>query len=320
MKRQRGSIHVKLRKVAAFAAGAGLVAGMFVIGAGPAHAQTTLLEVDGVAGEGKLKPPLTDAPQNVVVGTKTRKAGPGSSSPVSADALTPWAALNGDSTVFVKGKVGVGFTDSTKSTANGGISCVSGNSTYSASGKLTTRIDEIDAGGKFYQSQAYIRLGGSPDPVLQPDTVSVHGIVVKGVGLGGDVDADLLQHPIVKKGAETDPSFPPSALQSYSGIATNPAGGGKLAPGVESAVLGQLCQAGFAGIDMVLFGTDGMSLVAFAADPAIAAALGDVQTECVTDPPNALCLAAVNDFAVAYGTAYALGTYDTDSSIQVTLP
>jgi hypothetical protein len=310
---------VKLRKIAALAAGAGLVAGMLVLGAGPAHAQeTVLLECDEVGGDAKLKPPLTDQPQNVVVGTKTRKD---QSSPCTADGGTPWTAAAAAGTVFVKGKVGVGFTDSTKTTANGGIACVTGNSTYSASGKLTTRLNLLDGGGKFYQSQGYIRLEGSPDPINQPDTVGVHGIVVKGVALGADIDAELLQHPTVKKGAETNPAQPFTALTSYSGIAPGPGGGQRLAPGVNSAVLGQFCQAGAAGIEQVLFGTDGMSLVAFAADAAIAQALGDVQTFC-TDPenPSAQCLQAVNDFSVAYATAYAAGTYDTDSSIRMAVP
>jgi hypothetical protein len=298
-----------------------------VAGATPALAQeVVLLDCDQVAGDAKLavkadKSGLSDAPKDVVVGLKGRKTGPGTSVTCTADPGTPWAGTGADGAEYaVKAKVAVGFTDSLKNTPNGGISCVGGNSTYGANGKIALKSPTLDPGGKNWAVSGYVRLLGSPDPVTQPDTVSVTGIVTKGVGVGGDISAELLQQPVVPKQPQADPAAPvPSALQGFSGIAPgSTATNGRIAPGVQSAVLGQLCQAGAAEIGATVSGTDGMSLVSFAADVDLATALGDIQSECVTFT-EALCFAALNDFGIAYATAYAMGTYDTDSSIAITV-
>jgi hypothetical protein len=281
---------------------------------------SVLLECDEVAGSVKLSSALSATAADTVMGLATPKApAAGHSSTCVADEGTPWAAaLDGSQTASIKAKVGVGFIDSTKTEANGGISCGAGD-TYHPSGKLGLKWASLDPGGKAWASSAYVRLGATLGPVNRPDTVTVTGIVTKGVGVGGDVSAELLLQPVLAKQPVTDPGDPVTALAGFSGIvAGGTAGGGRLAAGVSSAVLDGQCQAGTATISAAVFSTDGMSMAAFADDVDLAAALAAVQTDCASAGPE--CDAAETAFAHAYDLAYQSGDYDIDSSIRITMP
>jgi streptogramin lyase len=282
---------------------------------------SVLLECDEVAGSAKLSPGLVAAATDTVVGLGTPKApAAGHSSTCVTDPSTRWATLNSSQTASIKAKVGVGFTDSTKTADSAGISCVSGNSTYSAAGKLNIKWSESDPGGKVWASSALVRFGVSPDLVNRPDTVTVTGIVTKGVGFGGDVSAELLVQPVVAKQPVTDPGSPLSALDRFSGVvAGTTTAGGRLAPGVSSAALNKQCQAGTATITAAVFSTDGMSMAAFDRDLWLVGALAYVQSAC-SDPAAPECDAAKTSFTAAYAAAYNSGNYRTDSSIRITMP
>jgi hypothetical protein len=203
---------VKLRsRVAAFAAAAGLAAGLVIVGGGgTAHAQDqVLIDCDRVAGTAKAKPVITNASTGVSASFKNSLT-VGFPRTCTGDL----AATAGPLTAF-KGKV------------VGDITCAgAGGGGIPANGKVTNVYTEV-VNLKVLNSSLYVRLGAG----ATLDTFGIStGIVTKGVGIGADVVGGLLQNPVVVK----NPPGPNSTLDS-SGILT---------PGLGSLTQGVLCQTG----------------------------------------------------------------------------
>jgi Tol biopolymer transport system component len=282
--------------------------------------QTVFLECDEVAGDLRLRPALQATAGSLVSSAKTPKNGPGSHSPCTADAGTPWEAAATAGAASVRARLRT-VTDSSLTMPDGGLACVPENSTYPASGKLTIRLDQQDSSGKYYEARAYVRLGRTAHS-SHPDVATITGIVMKGVGVGSDLEATFLQQPTVARAHQVgDPTGDPAAaLSSYSGIAPgSTTTAGRVAPGLPSAALLDSCAMGADEIDRMVVGTDGMSISAFDADPDLREATTAVHLHCVSyaEPE---CIQAVADFGFAYGAAYRSGAYDLDSSIRLSVP
>jgi hypothetical protein len=199
---------VKFRsRVAAIAAAAGLAAGLVIVGGGGvAQAQDiTVLECDRVAGTGSVKPPLVaTVNSNTAVSVKgPLTAGTDPAKPVATTrACTGTLGATVGNLVKLSGKlVGDGtcnlvadppITDPTKPLA----------------GKVTNTFANNDPLTlKPYASQAFVRVGGGDDPVNLPDEIKFrNGIVIKGVGVGGDVRGSFIFAPTQKNGP-ADQSF-----------------------------------------------------------------------------------------------------------------
>jgi hypothetical protein len=307
-------------KVAAFVGGAGLAASTFVVGVGSpvqaAPAEFVVIECDNVAGYARLR----QQPQNLggnLAGTanetrvqakspNAKRQEPGYTSDCTTDASQTWlqnVAANG--TLVVQADL-----------RNGNISCNTGVSTYAASGQMRIRFNQQTSALKPYDLRGYVRLGysdGANNPNDLPDATYLNGIVIRGIGVGADLSADLLQQPVTRNRADRNVISPfqefvdlgvlPESLGAVGSdttiIETN--NGGRLRPGTESAVRGAMCQANAEELEWTAFSTDGVSAAIFA-EAGVASALGDIQTECITGG-EPLCQQAINDFATAYAIA-----------------
>jgi hypothetical protein len=231
-----GGTHVKLRsKVAAFAAAAGLAAGMLIVGGGGTAHAATFLDCDRVSGTGSVKPGLAAATGVQAISAASPKVPTAGQYPRTCTGTI--AATTGPLTA-VKGKL-TGVTNCSGAAVPGNTDPVDGKFDLT----WTTSVD-----GKVLKTSSYIRLGAGETL----DTFGVsNGIVTKGPGLGMDVEGSLLQ----AKG------FPPGSV--YSSVDTN----GNIVFGASSLDLGLSCQLGASingqptTITSVVFSTDGTSLL-----------------------------------------------------------
>ena len=261
---------MKLRsRVAAFAAAAGLGAGLVIVGGGGvAQAQDiTILDCDRIAGTGVVKPPLTNAaidPTAVAVkGPMTEGLTPDKPVVTTRACTGTMGATVGDM-VKIAGKI-VG-----DATCNLVADPPITDPSRPLAGKLTSTFANIDpATLKPYASQAFVRIGGGDDPLL-PDEIRVdNGIVIKGVGIGADVRSSFIFAPTQKKGPANQ-----SFIDSNSVIVG----------GDGSTLIGTACIAGVPLADpavppggdalpevkTLFFGTDGEGLLGGVLDSSLA--------------------------------------------------
>jgi hypothetical protein len=306
----------------------------------PPSEPTVLLECDEVTAIVKITPGLSVTPSNSVFGLTSPKAPqPGSASQCTADPGTPWHGfLSGPETAQIKAKLALGFTDSTKTTANGTTTwCAGGDWTYLPSGKLTLRWDAVDPGGKPWQSSAYVRMVTEPSSDVTYRVAKLSGIVMKGVGLGGSVAADFIgAENYLPKAPKVDLTDPRTALRGASTIVAGATPtGGRLAPGYGGSeeLLGN-CVLGVGTIDQWVLTTDGMSSAALGAG-ALGFAFWDLHNSCYdgaqwstqlwpSDPnwtPSGTpqCELALHSFAVTYADEFANGPYVHDGNLVITI-
>ncbi len=207
-------------RVAAFAATAGLVAGLLIIGGGgTAHAADNVwLDCDKVSGNVIAKPGLTATPALQTLSFASPKAPGAGQYPRTCTSPTGTLASTTGALVALKGKL----------SGLGSCTPPAGPTSDPTDGKLDLTWANFEA-GKQLKSSAYIRLGvGS-----QPDAAGIsNGIVTKGPGAGMDVKGELLQAPTKSKGAP--------AGSSYSTLAAD----GTIVFGQSSQDLGLACVTG----------------------------------------------------------------------------
>jgi hypothetical protein len=248
---------VKIRsRVVAFAAAAGLAAGLVIVGGGGvAHAQDiVVIDCDKIAGTGSIKPSLVLAPTDVAVSLK----GPVAGNP--ADFNKPITTPVGCGGVM-GGTVGNLTKFSGKLLGNASCDFVSeeppGDPMEPLAGKVTnTHANNDPATLKPYASQMFLRIKGGDDEFTPEQLDVANGIVIKGVGVGGDVHGSFLFGP-------TQKNYP-----ELSFINLNE----EIVPGLGSLEVGTACIAGipitFPGrptaalpaLSTLIFGTDGTSL------------------------------------------------------------
>jgi hypothetical protein len=226
-------------------------------GGGSAEAATTLIECDAVHGTAKVTPPLSITPLPTAIAPKsTKNAVFGCTGALSGFVGGSAIGLSGKVTSFQTIK-----TNSTPITLGGNLDCNVGAtdpSEYPASGvlKMTYSGGYTSPTGvaKKYISSTYVRLGSSGIANL-PDALSVHGIVTKGPGFGGDVDGAILQHPIPLVDGPTD-------ANTTVDVPTD------AGPTTDSLDAGAACIGGGGGtIASVRFDTDGPGLLTLIGDP-----------------------------------------------------
>lgn len=245
---------MKLRsKVAAFAAAAGLAAGMLIVGGGGTAHAATFLECDRVSGTGSVKPGLALATAVVSISAASPKAPTAGQYPRTCTGAL--ASTTGALTA-VKGKL-------TGQTNCSGAAIP--NNTDPVDGKLDlTWANMVE--GKFLKTSTYVRLGAGETL----DTFGFsNGIVTKGPGLGMDVEGDLLQAPVVTK--------KPPVGSTYSTLDTN----GNVVFGASSLDIGLGCATGASingqptTVTEVIFSTDGTSLLGPVVNSSVALTLPD---------------------------------------------
>jgi len=242
-------------RVAALAAVAGLAAGMLVIGGGGTAHAATFLDCDRVSGTGAIKPALSTTAVARSFGYASPKVPTSGQYPRTCTGTL--AATTGP-LVSVKAKLaGTGACSLTPPATPG---------PDPTDGKLDLTWTNI-VDGKALKSSTYIRLGAG----ATPDTFELsNGIVTKGPGLGMDVDATLLQAPVITKGAPVG--------SVYSSLAAD----GTMVPGTSSIDLGLNCVLAGGGTPTpgfpaqpssfaeVIFSTDGTSLTGTPIDSSLA--------------------------------------------------
>ena len=180
-----------------------------------------LMDCDQLAGVGTIKPALNSTAQTASTSLKGTNNGP----------CTGSLATSAGPITKVSGKV------------TGSSSCKSGvvDPSNPMSGKVTVTYTELDAKFKPVKSLAYVRMtyGATTDRL----DVS-NGLVIKGVGVGGDVSASLLNQPTVKNGIDN------SVIDGL----------GNIVPGAGSVALQAKCVAGTGTIATTVWGTDGHTL------------------------------------------------------------
>jgi hypothetical protein len=247
-----GGTHVKLRsKVAAFAAAAGLAAGMLIVGGGGTAHAAEFLNCDRVSGTGSVKPGLSNVTGLQSISAASPKIPTAGQYPRTCTGTI--AATTGP-LVSVKGKLS-GVTNCSGAPVPGNTDPVDGKFDLN----WTTIVD-----GKALKTSTYIRLGAGETL----DTFGVsNGIVTKGPGLGMDVEGDLLQAPIVTK----------NGVGTYSTLSAL----GTIVFGSASLDLGLSCQAGVSingqptTITSLIFSTDGTSLLGPTVDSSLSLTLPD---------------------------------------------
>jgi len=199
------------------------------------EAQTSFVECDQIAGEGKIKPSLTNLVEPVTVSAKSSLVGSCSGALVSE----------------------TGPLTSIKGKAIGSMSCdaTMSDPARPLAGKLELLWTALDAKGKAVKSSTFVRMEKTPGI---PDAVNIdNGIVTKGPGVGMDVSGGFLYQPTEKK------------LTDVSTIDPT----GNIVPGSASLTLLANCLAGAGGVDSFVFGTDGTSLAGPGFDSGISFAL-----------------------------------------------
>ncbi len=187
--------------------------------------ETALMDCDHVAGTGSYKPALTSTGQIVSMSLKGTNFGPCTGS---------LAASSGPLTK-VTGKL----TGSSSCNAN------AVDPASPISGKVTLTYTTLDSKGKPVASSAYVRVAYG----ATGDRLDVaNGLVIKGVGIGGDVSASLLNQPTVKKGVGN------SVVDAL----------GNIVPGAGSLTLQVNCAAGIDTVATTVWGTDGHTLTSVA--------------------------------------------------------
>lgn len=225
-------------RIAGFAAATGLAAGLLVTGGGGTAHAATFLDCDKVSGTVSVKPGLTATSVVQSMAFASPKVpGPGQYPRTCTGAL---AATTGP-LLTVKGKLsGLG-------------SCTPpvGPTADPTDGKFdltwTTAVD-----GKALKSSTYIRLGvGS-----QPDAAAFsNGLVVKGPGVGMDIEGELLQAPVRTKGAPVGSVY--SSLAADGSIVFGQSSQDLGLACVTSAPFGTPLQSG--PFTELIFSTDGAS-------------------------------------------------------------
>ena len=220
----KGAQHVKVRsRIIGAAAVAGMAATAVAVGgAGVATAApTTLVSCTHVHFEAKFTPPVSiSSPASTVAGILPDPAGTS-----DTHCTTP-------SGVGHSVPTGLGdFQSITGKLANGSQSCnPDPTANWPLSGAVTVTysgVDPASLSGAHFASTAFIRTAADNPSLL--DAISIHGIVTKGVGIGGDVAGGFIQMPIpptklaknpVKGGPPPTPAAPPTAAgPSYQSAA-----------------------------------------------------------------------------------------------------
>jgi hypothetical protein len=281
---------VKLRsRVAAFAAAAGLAAGLVIVGGGGvAQAQVnTLFECDHVGGTASIKPALSNvALDNTAVSVKGPLQAASPAVPFKPVATTRDCtgilATTGDggggtpdqlgNLTAVKGKlVGSGtcwLTDDPPPPPN-----AVPNPLLPLTGKLSftwTTQDPVKL--KPYVTDTYIRIGGGDNPDIPDELVVKAGIVTKGPGIGGDPYGSFIFAPYdakTKADFDNNPATPVSVRPDQSQL--NAAG--DLVAGVGSLLIGLDCIAGTTSMATAVFATDGTNLTFFPFDSELGVSL-----------------------------------------------
>lgn len=225
---------------------------LIVGGGGTAHAATNL-ECDRLSGVGSIKPGLTATQAQQSISVASPKVPTAGQYPRTCTG--PLASVTGP-LLSQKGKLA------------GVTSCgiVPGPPTLDpVDGKLDLTWTTLVA-GKNLKSSLYIRLGAG----ATLDTFGIsNGIVIKGPGLGMDVEGDLLQAPVITK--------KPPAGSVYSSLDNN----GNIVFGASSLDLGLSCATATSTngqpttITEVIFSTDGASLTGPTVDSSLKLTLPD---------------------------------------------
>jgi hypothetical protein len=267
---------VKLRsRIAAAAAGVGLIAGFTMIGTGPAQAQDTiLLECDHVGGSAGIKPALSEvAVANTAVSVK---------GPLRDSITVPFKPVT-----YTRDCTGLLATDDVPGPNNDGAGAVDdvgpltkvagklvGSATCNLTadppitdpldpldGKLTFTFTTLDALLKPWASQQYIRIGQGDNPAAPDELAVKSGIVIKGAGIGADVFGSFIFAPYdakTKADFDSNPATPPTLRPLQSQLNA----GGDLVAGAGSLALGGECiDPGTTDLATAWFSTDGTNLL-----------------------------------------------------------
>ena len=206
---EENNLNIK-KRAAGLMAAAGLVTGLFAVGAPAAHA-TTVEQCGGFFFFGTLTPPLAaDGSNNPTVALmKSGKAGTVVWAPGFASSFALPGTPGGNST----GTCGGAFiNDSTMlvgAKLTGSAGCVSTNTTnaYPLNGKLQLKNVALTV-----KEQVYMRVAGF-DTSAGPDVISLTGIDVKGSMPGASVSGEVGFDPVIK--ALDNVSNPPALKNQY---------------------------------------------------------------------------------------------------------
>jgi len=275
----KGGNHVKLRsRVAAFAAAAGLAAGLLIVGGGGvAHAQVnTLFECDHVGGSAGVKPGLSNvALSNTAVSVK----GPLQAAIVPVPFKPVVTTRDCTGILATAGDGGGGTPDDV-----GNLTKIAGKLIGSGTcwltddpppppnaipdplapltGKLSftwTTTTPISLFTKPYVTDSYIRIGGGADPNIPDELVIKAGIVTKGPGVGGDPYGSFIFAPYDAK-TKADYDNNPATAVTVRPDQSQLNGAGDLVAGVGSLLIGLDCISGLTTLATAFFATDGTNL------------------------------------------------------------
>lgn len=259
-------------RVAAFAAAAGLAAGLVVVGGGgTAHAaDTVLIDCANVAGTASIKPALTNvAVPNAAIAIKGPLVGGADPFKPVADTenCTGVLATPGDggtpddvgNLVKVSGKL-VG-----SSTCNLIADPPITDPLVPVAGAITFTFTTLLPTGKPAAASTFVRLGGGTDPLKPDELVFKNGIVTKGVGVGGNVYGGFIFAPYdskTKGDFDNDSSTKDTTLPNQSFLNSS----GVIVAGAGSSTIGLNCIAGAGGpgatgLTTAFFSTDGTGLL-----------------------------------------------------------
>jgi hypothetical protein len=161
---------------------------------------TDLVTCSGITSDAKLNPQLKSGDAKYI------KA---SSSGVTGTCLVNEGIANDQATQDIKYKLDDQSNNqnvltmlSNKGSLSGSVSCNRTDTSlltdfpasYPIQGKLTQKYNQLDALSKNLSTQAYVR--GGTDPLdTNPANFTLTGIIIKGVGVGGDLNATLQFFP-----------------------------------------------------------------------------------------------------------------------------
>jgi len=224
---EENNLNIK-KRAAGLVAAAGLVGGLFAIGAPTANA-VNLATCSGIQFLGTITPPLTGTAQPVIAALKTAKAGlvvwgPGFASSVTttgAGSCTFTNPATATQTTFNDVLVG--------GKMSGSATCVQNSldpNQYPLNGKI-----KFSYNTKLLSEQAYARVVGF-DTSAGPDVIALTGIDVKGNIPGASLSGETFFDPVLKSlvgGEQGGPELKGQYYFDNSEIAT-PCGSSATAP------------------------------------------------------------------------------------------